>query len=92
MGVQFVTRRTHISLLATAALGTAFPAAAKENGMFQQILEASQSEKKGIMLYVKGHQIGGVVVKISGDSVELRSREYSRIVVRVEAIDAAALA
>ena len=60
--------------------------------MFQQILEASQNEKKGVTLYVKGHQIGGVVVKLSADTVEMRSREYSRIVVRVDAIDAAALA
>ena len=87
-----MTRRTHISLLATAALGTAFPAASKENPMFQQILEASQNEKKGITLYVKGQQIAGVVLKMSADTVEMRSREYSRIVVRIESIDAAALA
>ena len=55
--------------------------------MFQQILEASQNEKKGITLYVKGHQIGGVVTKVSADNVELRSREYSRIVVRIDAIE-----
>jgi hypothetical protein len=60
--------------------------------MFQQILEASQNEKKGVMLYVKGQQIGGVVTKVSADSVELRSREFSRIVVRIDSIDAAALA
>ena len=86
-----MTRRTHISLLAAAAMGTAFPAASKENNMFQQILEASQNEKKGIMLYVKGQQIAGVVVKLSADSIEMRSREYSRIVVRIDGIDAAAL-
>ena len=60
--------------------------------MFQQILEASQNEKKGVTLYIKGHQIVGVVVKLSADTVEMRSREFSRIVVRVDAIDAAALA
>jgi hypothetical protein len=86
-----LTRRTHISLLA-AALGTVSPAAPKENAMFQQILEASQSEKKGVTLYVRGQQIGGMVTKLSGDTVEMRSREYSRIVVRIESIDAAALA
>jgi hypothetical protein len=86
-----LNRRTHITLLA-AALGAAAPAAPKENTLFQQILEASQSEKKGITLYVKGQQIAGLVTKVSGDSVELRSREYSRIVVRIDSIDAAALA
>jgi hypothetical protein len=74
------------------ALGNAFAAVSRENDMFQQILEASQNEKKGVMLYVKGHQIGGVVTKVSADNVELRSREYSRIVVKMESIDAAALA
>ena len=34
-----MTRRNQLSLLAAAALATAFPAASKENNMFQQILE-----------------------------------------------------
>jgi hypothetical protein len=57
----------------------------------KELLEASQSEKKGVMLYVKGQSIGGVVVKLGADVVELRSREYSRIVVKIDAIDAAAM-
>ncbi|MGA3187075.1 MAG: hypothetical protein ABSF22_08185 [Bryobacteraceae bacterium] len=60
--------------------------------MFRSILEASQTEKKGLMLYVKGQAIGGLVVKIDAESVELRNREYGRIVVRLESIDAAAMA
>jgi len=87
-----MTRRTQISLLATAALGAMMPVAdAKEDPMFKQILEASQNEKKGVTLYIKGHQIAGVVVKMAGDTVEMRSREYSRIVVKIDSIDAAAL-
>jgi len=58
----------------------------------RSILEASQTEKKGVTLYVKGQAIPGVVVKIEGDMVEMRSREYSRIVVRIDSIDAAAIA
>jgi hypothetical protein len=54
-----LTRRTHISLL-SAVLGTVSPAAPKENAMFQQLLEASQTEKKGVTLYVRGQQIGDV--------------------------------
>jgi hypothetical protein len=63
----------------------------KEPPMFRSILEASQSEKKGVMLYVKGQAIPGMVVKIDADSVELRSREYSRIVVRLDSLDAVAM-
>jgi len=57
----------------------------------RELLEASQNEKKSVMLYVKGQTIGGGVVKISGDTVELHNREYSRIAVRIDAIDAVAM-
>ena len=59
--------------------------------MFQQVLEASLNEKKGVMVYVKGQSIPGVVTKINAESVELRSREYSKIVVKLESIDAVAM-
>jgi len=58
----------------------------------RELLEASQNDKKGVNLYVKGQSIPGIVVKISGDLVELRSREFSRIVVKIDSIDAAAMA
>ena len=58
----------------------------------RQLFEASLAEKKGLMLFVKGQSIAGAVVKIADDSVELRSREYSRIVVKIDSIDAAAMA
>ncbi len=60
--------------------------------MFQPVLEASLAEKKGVMFYVKGQSIPGIVTKVNVDSVELRSREYSRIVVKIESIDAVAMA
>ena len=63
----------------------------KDNDAMRELLEASQKEKKGIMLYLKGQSIGGVVVKIAGETVEMKSREYARIVVRVDAIDAVAM-
>ena len=44
------------------------------------------------MLYVKGQTIAGIVVKIAADVVELRSREYSRIAIRIDSIDGAAMA
>jgi len=57
----------------------------------KELLETSQNDKKGLMLYVKGQSIAGIVVKVGADTVELRSREYSRIVVRIDSIDAAAM-
>jgi hypothetical protein len=64
---------------------------AKDMDTMRELLEASQKDKKGVMVYMKGQNIGGMVVKIAGDIVELRSREYSRIVVRLDAIDAIAM-
>ena len=61
----------------------------KESNTVREFLEASLNEKKSVMLYVKGQSIGAIVVKISGDVVELKNREYSRIAVRLDAIDAA---
>jgi hypothetical protein len=85
-----MTRRSCVTVL-TAAVAAGQSLSAKENDAMKELLEASQNDKKGITLYVKGQSIGGLVVKISGDLVELRNREFSRIVVRMEAIDAAAM-
>jgi hypothetical protein len=85
-----MTRRTHITGLA-AVLAAASTVLGKDNDTMRELLESSQTEKKGVMLYVKGQSIGGLVVKISGDIVELRSREYSRIVVKIDSIDAVAM-
>ena len=59
--------------------------------MFQQILEASQAEKKGVMLYIKGQTLPGLVTKLTAETVEMRSQQYSRIVVKLDSIDAVAL-
>ncbi len=85
-----MTRRTCFTVFA-AGLAANSVVMGKENDAMRELLEASQTEKKGITLYVKGQSIGGVVVKAGGDMVELRNREFSRIVVRMDAIDAAAM-
>jgi hypothetical protein len=89
--MDYMTRRNHITLLA-AAVAVASPVGAKENDTMRELLEASQNEKKGLTLYVKGQTVAGIVVKIAADIVELRSREYSRIAIRIESIDAIAMA
>lgn len=86
-----MTRRTTITVLAAATATAPMPAQGKDQTMFQELLEVSQKEKKGVLIVMKGHTLPGVVVKITADSVELRSREYSRIVVRLDSIDAVAL-
>ena len=85
------TRRTAIAALVAAAGAAGGTAIAKESDMLKSLLEASQTEKKGVNLYVKGQAIPGIVVKIDEHVVELRSREFSRIVVKIDSIDAAAM-
>jgi hypothetical protein len=76
-----------------AAAGVAATAVVfgKEPEAMREVLEESLKSKKGLMLYVKGQAIPGVVMKISAEVVELRSQEYSRIVARLDSIDAVAL-
>jgi hypothetical protein len=83
-------RRTSLKVLVAAA--AAVPAIGGTTSMFRNILEASMNEKKGLMLYVKGQAIPGIVVKVEPESVELRSREYGRIVVKLDSLDAVAMA
>jgi hypothetical protein len=85
-----MTRRENITLIA-AALTAGATLIAKDMDTMRELLEASQKDKKGVMVYLKGQNIGGMVVKIAADVVELRSREYSRIIVRMDAIDAVAM-
>ena len=57
--------------------------------IYQQIFEDSRDEKHGLTLYFSGLSIAGVITKIIGtDAVEMQSREFSRITVCIEAIDA----
>jgi hypothetical protein len=51
-------------------------------------LKKSAAEKKGIELIVAGERVAGFVTAIGPDSVILQSREYGRIVVRRDRIDA----
>jgi len=85
-----MTRRTCFTVFA-AALAADVTLNGKEPDTMRELLESSQNEKKGVMLYVKGQSIGGSVVKVVGETVELRNREYSRILIRIDAIDAAAM-
>ena len=70
------------------------PAAARKNPATLEglvdLLEQSQKTGKGVLLYVGSHAIGGVVLKIGETTVEMKNREYGRILVRLDRIDAAA--
>lgn len=76
--------------LAAALFAAAGAAHAAPGDVFNEVLEASLKDKKGVILHVKGVQVSGRVTKVGSEAVELTSREYSRIVVRKDAIDGVA--
>ena len=58
---------------------------------YQELFAASQKDKRGLMFYVRGQQIGGGVVRVIGsDAVEVRNQTHGRIIIRLDAIDAVA--
>jgi len=58
---------------------------------YKELLERSEKEKKGLTFYVKGQTISGVVVKVGSDSIEVRNQTFSRIIIRMDSIDAVAM-
>ncbi|MBM3783202.1 MAG: hypothetical protein FJW30_02520 [Acidobacteria bacterium] len=74
---------------ALAAAGTARAAA---SDAIREVLEESLKLKKGVTLHLHGQTISIVVTSIGLEYVEGRNQQHSRIVVRISAIDAAAMA
>ncbi|HEX2932439.1 MAG TPA: hypothetical protein VHV54_22110 [Candidatus Binatia bacterium] len=58
---------------------------------YKELFERSEKEKKGLTFYVKGQTISGVVVKVGGDAIEIRNQTFSRIIIRLDSIDAVAM-
>ena len=57
---------------------------------FTEMFELSIKEKKGITFYLGGQTVGGLVLRYDGETVEVRNQQYSRVVVRIDRIDAIA--
>jgi len=64
---------------------------AQSSQSFRELLDRSEKERKGLMFYVKGQTIPGVVIKINADTVEVRNQTYGRVVIRLDSIDAVAI-
>jgi hypothetical protein len=78
------------TLPAAAALALLLAAPVWAAEPFMELLELSLKERKGVVVYLKGQAVAGRVTRLSADAVELTSREYTRIVVRRDAIDGVA--
>src|SRR5215217_319921 len=54
---------------------------------YQELFNVSLKEKRGLMFFVKGQQIGGAVTKVMGnDAIEVRNQTYGRILIRIDQI------
>jgi hypothetical protein len=82
-------RHIAMAAFAMAALGTAALAQAASDP-FEEVLQASLTDRKGVMVYANGQAIPGRVTKLGPETVELSSQEFRRIVVRRDRIDALA--
>ncbi|HKR60472.1 MAG TPA: hypothetical protein VJS64_12120 [Pyrinomonadaceae bacterium] len=71
---------------------TAQAAQAGAFSAYQQLLDLSQKEKKGLTFFVEGQTIPGIVVKVIGnEAVEVRNQTHSRVIIRLESVDAVAM-
>jgi len=60
--------------------------------LFRELIELSLNEKRGLTVYFNGQSIAGVVKNIIGnEALELRNQMFSKIIVRLEIIEAVAI-
>ena len=57
----------------------------------RELLEESRIEKKIVTLYLPGLTVAGGVIRLAGNVVELHSKEFNRIMVKIDAINAIAV-
>ena len=85
-GAGAITGATSAAAQTPASLSA--PAAAA----YEELFNLSLTQKKGLSVYVGGQVVVGVFVKrIDANTVELRSQQFARIIVRLDRVDAIAL-
>jgi len=81
LGLLIMTQPT----LAQSVAAMAAPA-------FEEVLNQSLAQKKGLSIYIAGQVINGVFVKrIDANTIEVRNQTFGRILIRVDRIDAIAI-
>jgi hypothetical protein len=60
--------------------------------LFKELIEASIKEKRGLTIFIKGQTIAGIVTEIIGlEAIEVRNQSFSKVIIRLDAIDAMAI-
>lgn len=87
----------YASAIAFAALALAMPAYAQSGAPLsavavEEVLNQSLAQKKGMSIYIGGQVINCLFVKrIDANTIEVRNQTHSRILIRVDRIDAIAI-
>jgi histidine ammonia-lyase len=75
-----------------AAAQASAPMSAPTAAAYDELFNLSLTQKKGLSVYVGGQVVVGVFVKrIDTNTIELRSQQFAKIIVRLDRVDAIAL-
>ena len=75
------------SAVAQTPASLSAPAAAA----YEELFNLSLTQKKGLSVYVGGQVVGVFVKRIDANTVEPRSQQFAKIIVRLDRVDAIAL-
>jgi hypothetical protein len=89
-----MTRRQAVVMIGFGASAAGFAHESKSEGNrmehFRELFEMSQKENKGLTFWIGGQTVGGGVLKFNAETVEVKSQQYRRVIIRIAAIDAVA--
>ena len=57
---------------------------------FQELLDFSQANKRGLTFFVKGQTVAGYVTKIADRTVEVRNQQHDRVILLLDSVDGVA--
>ena len=60
--------------------------------LFKELIELSHKEKRGLTIFIQGQTIAGIVTRIIGlEAIEVRNQTFSRVIIRLDAVEAMAI-
>ena len=63
------------------------------NAAVEEVLSQSLTQKKGMAIYISGQVINAIFVKrIDANTIEVKNQSFGRIIIRMDRVDAIAIA
>ena len=60
--------------------------------LFKELIQVSHKEKRGLTILIKGQTIAGIVTQIIGlEAIEVRNQTFSKVIIRLDGVDAMAI-